>query len=396
MADPDTQDTDASPPGDGTARFFEALPVRASLADIVDDRSYTPVPAGWLILAADIDGSTALIAEGRYKQVNMVGAAVIASLMNALGHRSVPVQFGGDGAVAAVAPDAADAARQALASTAGWAMREFGIRLRTALEPVDGLRASGLDVRVERLSASDAIDYTMFAGGGVSHVEARMKAGETAGIAADAQGYPDLTGLSCRWTPLKPRAGLVLSMVVVPEAKANPAEVSQALSDIVAMLEGLPRGGHPVGENGPGFAFPPEGLALEAHASRGRIPLWRRKAGVFFETLIAWLFHRFKLSVGGFDAAHYVRQTGSNADSRKFEDGLKATVDCSPAFRDRLRARLDKAEAAGLIRYGLCEQDTAVLTCFVPSVMSDDHMHFVDGAGGGYTAAAEAMKGRHA
>jgi hypothetical protein len=33
-------------------------------------------------------------------------------------------------------------------------------------------------------------------------------------------------------------------------------------------------------------------------------------------------------------------------------------------------------------------------TCFAPSVTERGHVHFVDGAGGGYTMAAKAMKAR--
>ena len=49
------------------------------------------------------------------------------------------------------------------------------------------------------------------------------------------------------------------------------------------------------------------------------------------------------------------------------------------------------AAAARLVRYGLHQQDEALVTCIVPSVMRDDHVHFVDGAAGGYTQAALQM-----
>ena len=377
---------------DDTARFFDALPVHDTPDALMVADAYVPVPDAWLIAAADIEGSTGLLEQGRYKTVNMVGAAVIAALMNALGHDRLPVQFGGDGAVAAVAPDAHAAVRAALASTARWARAEFAIVLRTALEPVEAVRGRGLDVRVARLRASDAVDYAMFDGGGVSDVEARMKAGTIGPVEDGGDAPPDLSGLSCRWTPARSRAGSIVSLVAVPQPGADPLGVARALRRIVRRLDRLPRGGHPIGEDGPGFAFPPEGLALEAHASRGASPLWRRKAGVLVETAIAWLFHRFRLSLGGFDAAAYVRQTGENADFRKFEDGFKATVDCPPAVRDALRGDLERARRAGLLRYGLVEQQEAVLTCIVPSVTGADHRHFVDGAGGGYAAAAAAMK----
>ena len=35
-----------------------------------------------------------------------------------------------------------------------------------------------------------------------------------------------------------------------------------------------------------------------------------------------------------------------------------------------------------------------MMTCIVPSAMKGDHVHFVDGAAGGYTQAAARMKSR--
>jgi hypothetical protein len=68
------------------------------------------------------------------------------------------------------------------------------------------------------------------------------------------------------------------------------------------------------------------------------------------------------------------------------------TVDCSPDAAARLRAILDEAAAAGVVRYGLHMQDAALMTCVVPSVLTSDHMHFVDGADGGYASAARQLR----
>jgi hypothetical protein len=83
---------------------------------------------------------------------------------------------------------------------------------------------------------------------------------------------------------------------------------------------------------------------------------------------------------------------GANADFRKVEDGLKMTLDCDPDTEAALVAVLEQAATEGVIRYGLHRQDEAMMTCIVPSVQSDDHVHFVDGADGGYTAAAARLK----
>ena len=107
---------------------------------------------------------------------------------------------------------------------------------------------------------------------------------------------------------------------------------------------------------------------------------------------IAIVLHTFKLKVGRFDAATYASELVANADFRKFDDGLRMTLDCSPEFADKLEARLAAAEA--FVHWGVFRQAAAQVTCFVPSATEAGHVHFVDGAGGGYTMAAKAMKTR--
>ena len=90
---------------------------------------YAPLPDDWTVGIADVVQSTKAIAAKRYKAVNMAGAAVIASVTNALGGREFPFVFGGDGASFAVPPRDADKAREALAATAAWADGELGLTL---------------------------------------------------------------------------------------------------------------------------------------------------------------------------------------------------------------------------------------------------------------------------
>jgi hypothetical protein len=40
----------------------------------------------------------------------------------------------------------------------------------------------------------------------------------------------------------------------------------------------------------------------------------------------------------------------------------------------------------------LHRQDAAMMTCFTPAATRSDHVHFIDGARGGYASAATALK----
>ena len=42
--------------------------------------------------------------------------------------------------------------------------------------------------------------------------------------------------------------------------------------------------------------------------------------------------------------AIYAAEVAANADFRKFDDGLRMTLDCTPAFADALEARLAAAD----------------------------------------------------
>jgi hypothetical protein len=135
----------------------------------------------------------------------------------------------------------------------------------------------------------------------------------------------------------------------------------------------------------------PAGVELEARAARGG-SLLRRRASVLALTLVSYLIMRFGIRVGGFVPGTYVEQVVANSDFRKYDDGLRMILDCTAELADDLEARLALAASEGVARYGLHRQEAAMMTCFTPSPLRSDHVHFIDGAGGGYATAATALK----
>jgi Protein of unknown function (DUF3095) len=371
--------------------FYGSIPVFRGFASLMDPGLYLPLPDDWSIGVADIVESTKAIAQARYKVVNMAGAAVIASVTNALGGREFPFVFGGDGASFAVGPDDFDRAREALAATAIWVKDELDLVMRVALVPVVAVRAQGLDIRVARFGPSPNLSYAMFSGGGLGWAETAMKRGEFAVLAAPSGTQPDLTGLSCRFQEIPSVRGLILSVLVVPARDADPLAFRKLIEDIVVLVERSPDSGRPVPPGGPPLRWPPAGADLEARAARGG-SLFRRRAYVLARTLVAYVIMRFGINVGGFVPKAYVAQVVENSDFRKYDDGLRMILDCTAELERALIQRLATAAAAGIVRYGLHRQDAAMMTCFTPSALRSDHVHFIDGARGGYASAATALK----
>lgn len=372
---------------------FTEVPVVSTFAGLLDPAAYVALPDDWIIGLADVVTSTAAIESGRYKAVNTAGAAVVSAVANALGTLEFPFVFGGDGASFAVAPGESAAAREALAATVSWVGRELGLQLRGATVSIGEVRAAGHDVKVARFAASKDVAYAMFAGGGRAWAEQQMKNGKLVLPAAPPNARPDLTGLSCRFQDIEAANGLILSLIVKPAAEVDGARFGSVLKDILAMVSEEPRSAHPVPQAGPNLRWPPPTLAMEARLQRPRG--WPRAAGAVtaaWRTLLAHLVLKAGVTVGTFSPARYRRELVENSDFRKFDDGLMMTLDCAPATADRIEARLAAAKREGLVHFGLHRQGSALVTCMVPSALRPDHIHFVDGAAGGYAMAARDLK----
>jgi hypothetical protein len=376
-----------------SAGFYDTVPVFDRFGGILDPDRYLAVPDDWVLGLADVVQSTAAIAANRYKAVNMAGASVIAAVANALDNRDFPFVFGGDGASFAVAPGDVEAARAALAATATWVQEELGLTLRVAMMPVRVIREQGHDLRVARFGASRDVSYAMFSGGGAAWADAAMKRGDFAVTPAPAGTRPDLSGLSCRFSEMPSLRGVVMSLVAVPGASSDDPAFRSLIADIVQLVERSPDRSRPVPAGGPSLHWPPQGIDLETRARwRRDWSLWLRRAWLYGFTGIVYLSLKYGIRLGQFVPERYVQQLVDNSDFRKYDDGLRMVLDCSAELADAIEQRLAAAAASGVARYGTYRQNSAMMTCFTPSPTKSSHVHFVDGAHGGYTLAARALK----
>lgn len=378
-----------------TDDFYRAVPTFRDFRDVADESSFIPLPDDWLVGVADVEQSTKAIQEKRYKAVNMAGAAVIAAVANALGGRDFPFVFGGDGASFAVSPTDAGIARQALSETATWVHEELTLTLRAGMTSVGEIRRHGHDVRAGRYAVSNNISIAMFSGGGVAWADAAMKRGEIEVARAPAGSRPDLSGLSCRFERFPAQHGQILSMLVLPADLTRMSAFRRLVRQIIGIVEGSSEGARPVARETLRLKWPPQGRDLEALAyRRAGESLTGSKLKVLARTFLYFLIMRFGMPVGRFIPKKYLSEVVQNSDFRKFDDALRMVIDCSPAMAQRIESVLATAEKEGIVRYGCHREEAAMMTCFTPSPSSPTHVHFIDGAQGGYALAAAALKQR--
>jgi hypothetical protein len=371
------------------SRVFPARTVTAFPA-VFSSENYTKLPEQSWVAVTDVANSTEAIGQGRYKDVNLAGAAGIAAFVNAFPALDLPFTFGGDGAAILIPPGAQDQASIVLSGLQDVAEKALGLRLRTALIPVDAIRKAGFDVRIAYQELQGGRSLTMVSGGGTAYAETLTKsaAGEPFQVKADKNAPPpSFEGLSCRWQPVLPQRGLMLSVLVQgPSEPESYASVFDALAYAAA-------GPQSPLSKAPIPSWPPKGLAAEVRLRAPGKP-WRYALGVLGQSALSTLSGATGITIGGFDGRRYRESLASHCDALKFADGLKMVVDCTPAEAEAVEAVLDALPQEEGFAFGVQKSSAALMTCFVQTTADAGHIHFIDGSDGGYALAARQLKNR--
>ena len=199
-----------------SAEFYANLESFVTFAEVADLDNYQAAPDDWHVIIADVKGSTQAIAEGRYKQVNMIGAACINAVLNITEKGRIPYVFGGDGATLMVPSSCLDDCKQVLLGVRYLAATRFNLSLRVGVVAVATIHEHDyLRVMVGKYQLSPVNALATFSGGGMELAEQWIKSGSEYLLEQEPDDkHPDLSGLSCRWEPLASQNGVMLSLLM--------------------------------------------------------------------------------------------------------------------------------------------------------------------------------------
>jgi hypothetical protein len=378
--------------------FYSSIEPVDSFEQLALGASYAPLPPDWWIVAADVRNSTAAIDGGRYKHVNTVGVSVIAAMRNVARPVEVPYVFGGDGAVVCVPERFVPGCRLALAGTMAMAQASFGLMLRACVTPVSWVRDQGVDVLVARHRVSTHYVQCALFGGGAAQVERSLKTGDLPEdflVTADGGASADYTGLECRWSEIPSPHDETVAVIV--DASGPPAGALVAYREVMERIRaiyGEADACRPVAQEGLSVTIARAVLDNEIGLREwrsGALGRWLARLRLRRDVLVGWWLLRLRLRVGGTDWGSYEADLVDNTDFRKFDGSLRLVLSGTAAQRHELEAYLAERRAAGRLVFGMHVAKAAVMTCLIEE-RQGAHFHFVDGAGGGYAAAALSMK----
>ncbi len=379
--------------------FYEGLTLISSFQESADPALYTPLPAGWCLVVSDVRGSTDAIRLGRYKEVNMAGACVIAALNNLYGDsRMLPYLFGGDGALVAMPGEYAERARRIVAFCRDTVRAVYGLEMAAGVVAVDTLRSAGHEVAVARLRVSESIDQTVFWGSGISRAEEMVKErdllGEVPPLAAD------FSGLECRWNQIPSQHDEIVACIIQANGASDEEDlrIYDECFQRITTIYGNESEFHPVKESALALTLKPKLLRVE-WALRSHDQSLTARAAYALSLLCQVIAGRYLMSRGrrteATDWSRYRPDLVRHVDYRKFGDALRFVATGTVQQRMDLCAWLEAQYVQGRLCYGVHPSFAAMLTCYIKSYQGN-HVHFVDGSDGGYAKASQELKARRA
>jgi len=355
-----------------------------------EERLFAAVPADWHVVLTDVKGSTKALDNGMHHLVNLVATGSIIAALNIARHADtrVPFFFGGDGATLIVPPSMVEPILQALYQHRDNTLRNFNLELRVGSVPVADIYANGHKLAVAKARMTDAFTIPVVLGQGLQYAEKVIKGEDfMLSLPQSDETALNLDGMECRWDAIKPPedAQEVLCLLVIIRAADRQPEICRSVLRAIDGFFGTPQARSPISIE-----------RMRLKPTLGRITReMRARLGKFD---LAYLLENWLRTLIGFIYLGYV-EAGKKylvgiaqlSDTLVIDGRINTVIAGTLKQRRQLVEVLDRMEGDGDIHYGLHVCGESVMSCYVRD-RSNDHIHFIDGIGGGYTQAATVLK----
>jgi len=347
------------------------------------------IPPDWHVVITDVKNSTGAVQSGQHETINLVATGSIVAVLNIAykANVTVPFFFGGDGATFILPQRILDEVIQALQQHRDNTMVNFNLDLRVGHVPVADIYKEQHELNISKLRTSVQFDIPILLGDGLTYAEKTIKGPDYAFAAPERVSHePDLSGMQCRWDKIKPPENYfeVISLLVIAREDVQQAQAFRKVMQAVDTIYGAPKVRTPisVGKLKLKGTFAKVGLEMRARMG-GFSPFYFLVHWI--RTLLGYFYFKTKKGKG------YLHSLVDMSDTLVIDGKINTVISGTAQQREKLEAALDKLEQEGEILYGLFMSKESVMSCYVRN-MNDRHIHFVDGAEGGYTKAAGIIK----
>jgi hypothetical protein len=374
-----------------TDLFYSELPLhKLGLDELLgNERSFHKVPRDWHVVITDIKNSTHAVLGGEHQTVNFLATGSIVVVLNIASKRNVevPFFFGGDGATFIVPQLIIREVMEALAKYKLNCLDNFKLEMRAGSVGVADMADKSHQIHIAKHRRSSMFAIPVVLGDGLDYAEKQIK-----GLDYLAPEYAlpedelDLTGMQCRWDRIGPPENQeeVVTLLVIAREEGQQAATIRKVMQKIEAIYGSPRQRQPISVSQLRLKTTFNSLKAEILAKFGNFRLFKF---IQSQLLYAYSFIYFRTQKG----RHYLKQLVAMSDTLVLDGKINTVISGTAAQRAQLDAYLAQIELANEIYYGLYISNASVMSCYVRN-MGDGHIHFVDGAEGGYTQASRILK----
>ena len=378
--------------------FYQQLPLYPDFTRLTEPSYYQNLPPDWLLVISDVEGSTQAIQAGRYKEVNALGASVIIAVLNIVKPLSIPFIFGGDGASLCIPPGYNHQIESALLAARQLAKDSYQLHLRVGIVPVQVILDAGLSVKVARYQVSANYTQAMLSGGGLSYAEDLLKdivKGRPFRLET-GKATADFSGLECRWNNIPSRQGQSVALLVraVSSNELLAAQIYRQVLDKIQLIYGEQQDCHPINIAFLKVTHNQQKLGVETaiHTfGSGWVKQLQYRLKLLIKVTLGQILMTLGAKLAGVDWGEYKADVIDNTDCRKFDDMLRMILSGNEQQRMTLYDYLEGQRVAGELYYGMQISNSSLITCLIFQ-RQGEHVHFVDGADGGYAIASTQLK----
>lgn len=380
------------------ANFYSGLQAfTLPLTELFREENFRAVPSSWHVVIADVKNSTQAVAADRHNDVNLAAAGSLVAALNVAKEQKteVPFFFGGDGSTLLVPGELLNGVLLALTAHSLNTADNFGLQLHIGSLPVKEVLSAGHQIKIAKLYVDASLVKAVVIGDGLHYAEQKIKQGmgdEKESLSSLAA--LNLNGLECRWNKIQPPVAEAGNVCYLMEA-VKPGEQFAVYTDVLKQIEAVygneaKRNPLSIEQLTRSIGF--KKLRREMLAKFGK---WKPAylAGTFLRTLFGRLYFKYNWKIGGLRGKEYLAQLIAHADTLTV-DGRINTIICGREDQhQRFLRYLSQQEAQGLLVYGHHNSKESIMTCYIEA-RNAKHIHFVDGADGGYTEAAKEFKAK--
>ena len=378
--------------------FYSELPVNTiSISDLVADKSlFSEIPEDWHVLIADIKNSTQAIKKGKHNEVNLVATGSIIAVLNIVYSEkiNVPFFFGGDGATILVPSKYLESAMSALEKHRKNTLENFGFELKIGHISVAEIYKEKIELIIAKAQINDIFNIPVILGKGLQYAESLIKNEDPLkkGNFQMDESPLNLKGMQCKWDKIKPpeETQEVVSLIVTGCGDQDPSKIFSEVLKAIDEIYGSANRRKPITVKRLRLK-----TSFKKINSEMRLKLGRFDGFYLLKNLLKTNFGKFYLK-NSKAGKNYLQKLVELTDTLAIDGRINTVIIGTSEQRISLISFLDHLESSNKIKYGLHVSQESVMSCYVRDMGTNEHIHFVDGADGGYTRAANSLKKKSA